>query len=303
MQLKLFVFSQSSKLLYLNILKRNIIESELNQDSTRFFDLHLTVSSFTLLSLSFPLLPFSGDRSRHGIHTNYSPSESINFPEAEIQEVNDENSKKIKKKAGGGNSGGHKEVMYYDIQCIDNGSGIHPDHVGDLLGRVLSGSKHGIKQTRGKFGLGAKMALIWSKKSSGLPITIRTAYSTSPSVRPSHVSTIVLDMDIRKNEPRILSKKDMSMSTFLRNTNPLDISSSSDTEGWSRGVDMTVTIAGSWSTTRSRVLQYFQQLAVITPYAHLCLQFISAKDSKKNFIAEFVRRFIEISLPNSFLYQ
>ena len=50
-----------------------------------------------------------------------------------------------------------KEVMYYDIQCIDNGSGIPPDQVGDLLGRVLSGSKHGVKQTRGKFGLGAKM--------------------------------------------------------------------------------------------------------------------------------------------------
>jgi DNA topoisomerase VI subunit B len=26
-----------------------------------------------------------------------------------------------------------------------------------MLGRVLSGSKHGIRQTRGKFGLGAKM--------------------------------------------------------------------------------------------------------------------------------------------------
>lgn len=47
--------------------------------------------------------------------------------------------------------------MYYDIQCIDNGSGIPPEQVGDLLGRVLSGSKHGVKQTRGKFGLGAKM--------------------------------------------------------------------------------------------------------------------------------------------------
>lgn len=53
-----------------------------------------------------------------------------------------------------------KEVMYYDIQCIDNGSGIPPDQVGDLLGRVLSGSKHGVKQTRGKFGLGAKMVTI-----------------------------------------------------------------------------------------------------------------------------------------------
>lgn len=36
-----------------------------------------------------------------------------------------------------------------------------------MLGRVLAGSKYGVRQTRGKFGLGAKMALIWAKKSTG----------------------------------------------------------------------------------------------------------------------------------------
>jgi DNA topoisomerase VI subunit B len=82
-----------------------------------------------------------------------------------------------------------KAINYYDITCKDNGCGIHPDSVGNMLGRVLSGSKHGTRQTRGKFGLGAKMALIWSKKSSGLPITVRTAHSTSPSVVPETVTT------------------------------------------------------------------------------------------------------------------
>lgn len=38
----------------------------------------------------------------------------------------------------------------------------HED-IPDMLGRVLSGTKFGVRQTRGKFGLGAKMALIWSK--------------------------------------------------------------------------------------------------------------------------------------------
>lgn len=160
--------------------------------------------------------------------------------------------------------------------------------------------------------------MIWSKKSSGLPITIRTAYSNSITSRPSTVSTIVLDMDIRKNEPRILSKKDATLSNFLRSTSTTSTHSTlstltntstitaattatattttvsnpvqNDEDEWIRGLDITVTIAGSWSTARSRVLQYFQQLAVITPYAHLSLQFISSKDSKKNFIAEFIRR-------------
>jgi DNA topoisomerase VI subunit B len=51
------------------------------------------------------------------------------------------------------------------------------------------------------------MALIWSKKSSGLPITVRTAYSPSLNTVPEFVTTVVLDIDIYKNEPRILSKK------------------------------------------------------------------------------------------------
>ena len=40
----------------------------------------------------------------------------------------------------------------------------------NMLGRVLSGTKYGVRQTRGKFGLGSKMALIWSKQTTGLPI-------------------------------------------------------------------------------------------------------------------------------------
>ena len=84
----------------------------------------------------------------------------------------------------------------------------------------------------------------------------------------------------------------------------------SNTEGW-RGCEISVTISGiyfvmmffikfikilsknslgAWSTYRSRVLMYFQQLAVITPYAHLQLDFSCRKDDKKNFTAEFCSR-------------
>lgn len=68
----------------------------------------------------------------------------------------------------------------------------HKD-IPDLLGRVLSGTKYGVKQTRGKFGLGAKMALIWSKMSTGLPIHIRSA-----RVNQSFISAYTLDIDIQR---------------------------------------------------------------------------------------------------------
>lgn len=68
----------------------------------------------------------------------------------------------------------------------------HKD-IPNLLGRVLSGTKYGVKQTRGKFGLGAKMALIWSKMSTGLPIEIWSAKKGQ-----SVVSHYKLDIDIHK---------------------------------------------------------------------------------------------------------
>jgi DNA topoisomerase VI subunit B len=51
-----------------------------------------------------------------------------------------------------------------------------------------------------------------------------------------------------------------------------------------------VTIGGNWGNYRSRILQYFQQLAVITPYAKLSLDFQCHRDNKKSFHADFDRR-------------
>ncbi len=62
-----------------------------------------------------------------------------------------------------------------------------------MLGRVLSGTKYGVKQTRGKFGLGAKMALIWSKMTTGLPFVIRAATQGS-----EYISEYELDIDIHR---------------------------------------------------------------------------------------------------------
>ena len=162
--------------------------------------------------------------------------------------------------------------MYYMVTCKDNGCGIPAENIANMLGRVLTGSKHGVRQTRGKFGLGAKMALIWSKKSSGLPIKITTAHAISAHKTPTDITTVVLDIYIYKNEPKVISKKTIS-----------------NHDHW-RGAEITVTIAGNWAAYRSRVLQYFQQLAVITPYADLTLEFDCPRDEKKSFRAHFERR-------------
>lgn len=76
----------------------------------------------------------------------------------------------------------------------DNGMGMPDKDIPNLLGRVLSGTKYGIQQTRGKFGLGAKMALIWSKMSTGLPIEVRSA-----TKKQTYIAYYKLDIDIHKS--------------------------------------------------------------------------------------------------------
>lgn len=49
-----------------------------------------------------------------------------------------------KKKKGG--SGGAR--TYYRVTCKDNGCGMPHDRIPDMLGRVLSGSKYGVRQSR-----------------------------------------------------------------------------------------------------------------------------------------------------------
>ena len=67
-----------------------------------------------------------------------------------------------------------------------------------MLGRVLSGTKYGVRQARGKFGLGSKMALIWSKMSTGMPVEISSAQYDRKSEKGIKKSSYCkLDIDIR----------------------------------------------------------------------------------------------------------
>lgn len=73
--------------------------------------------------------------------------------------------------------------------------GMRHDDVPDMFGRVLSGTKYGVKQARGRFGLGAKMALIWSKMTTAGELQIFTAQP-----KRAKVTECRLDIDLHKNE-------------------------------------------------------------------------------------------------------
>ena len=168
----------------------------------------------------------------------------------------DEKSKKGKKSEGG----------YFRLVVRDNGCGIHHDDIPNMFGIVLSGTKYGIKQTRGKFGLGSKMVLIWSKMTSGLPIEIRSSRG-----RDKPVSYCKLGIDLKGNTPDIKVHKQGPNNDF------------------GRGTEISVVISGNWSTYKSYVVKYMRQLAMITPYAHLELNYVGENDAT-SFGTTFSRR-------------
>ncbi|XP_010544240.1 PREDICTED: DNA topoisomerase 6 subunit B isoform X2 [Tarenaya hassleriana] len=184
----------------------------------------------------------------------------------EIQAKNAASGKKVKEPAVSKVLKGRGEASYYKVTCKDNGKGMPHDDIPNMFGRVLSGTKYGLKQTRGKFGLGAKMALIWSKMSTGLPIEISSSMKGQ-----SYVTFCRLDIDIHRNIPHVhLHEK------------------KGNTERW-HGAEIQVVIEGNWTTYRSKILHYMRQMAVITPYAQFLFRFIS-DTPEKNITIKFARR-------------
>ncbi|CAK0734996.1 hypothetical protein CVIRNUC_000513 [Coccomyxa viridis] len=163
--------------------------------------------------------------------------------------------------------------VFYKVTVKDNGIGMPHKDIPSLLGRVLSGTKYGVKQTRGKFGLGAKMALIWSKMSTGLPIEV-----TSARTGQSFKSYYKLDIDIHKNEPNVHAE-----------------SQKENEERW-HGAELSVTILGNWQYYRSKVLKYLRQIAVITPYAEFKFTY-TAEDDKSSMRTTFARRTDKMPAP------
>jgi DNA topoisomerase-6 subunit B len=138
-----------------------------------------------------------------------------------------------------------QDTQIYKLRVEDNGSGIHPRFIPSAFGQVLFGSKYRLKQTRGTFGLGGKMAVLY-----GQIMTHQPAYVTS-STGSAKIYSFKLMMDIQRNRPIILDRK------VLINK-----------EQW-RGTIVEFTLEGDYLRARPKILEYFKQTAMVNPYANL----------------------------------
>ena len=93
--------------------------------------------------------------------------------------------------------------VFYRLTCKDNGSGMPCDDIPNMLGRVLSSTKYNsVMQTRGKFGLGAKMVLIWSQMRVAQPMEVRSSIAGQ-----NFISFHRFNIDLHKNAPVVREHK------------------------------------------------------------------------------------------------
>jgi DNA topoisomerase-6 subunit B len=132
------------------------------------------------------------------------------------------------------------------IEVEDKGLGIPKEHIARAFGQVLYGSHFDEeKQTRGVFGLGGKMAVMYGQITSNTPCYVESSTSLDD---PTY--WVRLRIDIEKNHPIILAE------------------GSKKKTGW-RGTLIRFGFEGNYSYARPKILDYLRQTAVICPYAEM----------------------------------
>ncbi len=131
----------------------------------------------------------------------------------------------------------------YILTVKDNGPGIESKHVPLAFGTVLYGSKFGLKQARGMFGLGATMAILYGQITTNKPVTVKS--STDGKIQDDYE----LLLDIQKNKPIILKHETKEVSKS--------------------GLTVSICLEGDYSKAGSKIRDYVYQTSLITPYATL----------------------------------
>lgn len=137
---------------------------------------------------------------------------------------------------------------YYQITVEDNGIGIPPNIVPNAFGKVLFSSKYVLRQSRGMYGLGVKMVVLYAQMTTGRPVEVITSRSGY-----KRIYYFKLRIDVNKNEPVVI-----------------EAGSWRKTRDW-HGTIVSVTIEGDWSRAKSRVLEYLHRTAIVLPYANIVM--------------------------------
>jgi len=129
----------------------------------------------------------------------------------------------------------------YVLTVKDNGPGVYAEHIPLAFGTVLYGSKFGLKQARGMFGLGATMAILYGQITTNKPVIVKS----SADGKTQDEFEILLD--IQKNKPVILKHSTKEVSK--------------------NGLSISICLEGDYSKAGTKIRDYVYETSLITPYA------------------------------------
>jgi DNA topoisomerase-6 subunit B len=138
----------------------------------------------------------------------------------------------------------NQEPKAYRVTVADNGPGVDPHHVPRAFGKVFYGSKYVLRQSRGMFGMGGTMAILYGQITTNKPVKI----TTSTDGKSRHIFEMLID--ISENKPIILRK---------------------DTEDGAEktGTRVDVILEGDFTRAAQKINEYFKQTALVGSYANL----------------------------------
>jgi DNA topoisomerase VI subunit B len=141
------------------------------------------------------------------------------------------------------------QATRFRITIIDYGPGIVRQQIPPIFAKLLYGSKfHRLRMSRGQQGIGISAAGMYAQLTTGKPVQI---ISRTSARTPAHYFEV--QIDTKKNEPRILEKKQIDWENH-------------------RGTQVTLEIEGRYQKGRASVDEYLEQVAIANPHVKLVYQ-------------------------------
>src|SRR5882724_6753953 len=146
----------------------------------------------------------------------------------------------------------------FRVTVIDYGPGIVRQQIPRIFAKLLYGSKfHRLRMSRGQQGIGISAAGMYGQLTTGKPvqITSRTGART-----PAHYFEV--QIDTKKNEPRILERKQIDWE-------------------FPRGTQVTMEVEGRYQKGRASVDEYLEQTIIANP--HVKLTYVTPEGETKEY--------------------
>src|SRR5687768_3190401 len=150
------------------------------------------------------------------------------------------------------------QATRFRITIADNGPGIVRQQIPPIFAKLLYGSKfHRLRMSRGQQGIGISAAGMYAQLTTGKPVQITSRTSAKA---PAHYFEV--QIDTKKNEPRILEKKQVAWDT-------------------PRGTQVSMEIEGRYQKGRASVDEYIEQTIIAN--SHVKLTYVSPDGETKEY--------------------